>query len=262
MESAVFVNPAENSAGTGTAAPGAFPMTQWSMVVSAGVGTDPQARAALEQLCRMYWQPLYLFIRRQGRDHHDAEDATQQFIAHLLAADSLQSAAPERGRFRTFLLTGLRNFLTSEWRRTQAAKRGGGVTLLDLESPDVRDSIGYEPTDPSLTPERAFDRSWAQGMVERAAMALRAEYNASGREKIFAQMAPLIWGTDSNEAIATGAAAVGLTPNAFRVAVHRVRRRLGERLRAQVAETVSDPREIDVELRHLMEAMSGPGGSH
>jgi RNA polymerase sigma-70 factor (ECF subfamily) len=261
MESGVFVNLAKDSGGTG-AAPSSFPATQWSMVVSAGAGTDTQARAALEQLCRMYWQPLYVFVRRQGRDHHDAEDATQQFIAHLLAADGLQGARPERGLFRTFLLTALRNFLISDWRRTQAAKRGGGVTLLNLQSHDVKDSIGSEPTDPSLTPERAFDRSWAHGLVERAATELQAEYNASGREKIFAQISSLIWGTDSTDAIVAGAAALGLTPNAFRVAVHRARRRLGERLRAHVAETVADPREIDVELRHLMDAISGPNGTH
>jgi RNA polymerase sigma factor (sigma-70 family) len=230
------------------------------MVLNARIDTDTEARVALESLCRIYWQPLYTFVRRQGRDHHDAEDATQQFIAHLLAADSLQRARPERGRFRTFLLTGLRNFLTSEWRRTQTAKRGGGLARV-AEPYHSPNSTEPELIDPALTPERAFDRSWAHGMIERAVTELRAEYESSSRKQIFAEMAPLIWGTDTDDAITAGAAAVGVTPNAFRVALHRARRRLGERLRAHVAETVANPSEIDVELRHLMEAISGPNRS-
>jgi DNA-directed RNA polymerase specialized sigma24 family protein len=261
MENAIPMNAVGKSTtggGPGPAAGGhAFPTTQWSMILHSGADTDTQARAALESLCRLYWKPLYTFVRRRGRDHHDAEDATQQFIAHLLAADSLQHARPERGRFRTFLLTGLRNFLTSDWRRTRAAKRGGGFAAVAVGPRDASDAPTHEPADPGLTPEHAFDRSWAQGMIERAVAELRAEFQASGREKVFEAMAPLIWGADTDDAIAGRATAVDLTSNAFRVAVHRARRRLGERLRAQIAETVADSREIDAELRHLIEALNG-----
>lgn len=255
------MNASEKSTTAGvpaTAAGGhAFPITQWSMILHASGDTDTQARVALEALCRAYWQPLYLFVRRQGRDHHDAEDATQQFIVQLLAADSLRQARPERGRFRTFLLTSLRNFLTSEWRRNQAAKRGGGLASLSLERLDARGSALHPVADPALTPEHAFDRSWAQEMIQRAVAELRAEYETSGRAQAFAAIAPLIWSHDSDEAIAERAAALDLTSNAFRVALHRARRRLGDRLRAQVARTVADPREIDAELRHLIDAMHG-----
>lgn len=244
---------AEAAAGGGQA----FPTTQWSLILHAGGATDTGARAALDALCRAYWKPLYAYVRRQGRDHHDAEDATQQFIAHLLAADGLQHARPERGRFRTFLLTSLRNFLTSEWRRTQAVKRGGGLAPVDLGSGEAAGATRHEAADPALTPEQAFDRSWAEGTVERAVAELRAEYDASGRGKAFAAMTSLIWGAESDAAIAERAAALGLTPNAFGVALHRARRRLGERLRAQVAATVADPREIDAELRHLIAALHG-----
>lgn len=237
-----------------------FPTTQWSMVLNARIDTDTEARLALESLCRVYWRPLYTFVRRHGRDHHDAEDATQQFITHLIAADSLQRARPERGRFRTFLLTGLRNFLTSEWRRTHAAKRGGGLAAIEMGKGHVIDSAGPEPADPALTPERAFDRGWAHSLIERAVTELRADYEGSGRRKIFVEMAPLIWSTDNDDAIGARAAAAGVTSNAFRVALHRARRRLGERLRAYIAETVADPREIDVELRHLMDAIGGSSG--
>lgn len=235
---------------------GSFPPTQWSMILRAGTHSDTQARAALESLCRRYWPPLYAFVRRQGRDHHEAEDATQQFLAHLLAGDGLQRARPDRGRFRTFLLTGLRNFLTSEWRREQAEKRGGGAVPVLLGSPAADGSCCHEPADTGLTPEQAFDRSWAQSMIDRAVFELRAEYHASGRGRIFDTMAPLIWSNETTDAVEERAAAIGLTVNSLRVALHRARRRLGERLRAQVAETVADPAEIGAELRHLISALS------
>lgn len=246
-------------AATAPAAGGsAFPVTQWSMVLRAGTNTDTHARAALESLCRRYWYPLYTFVRRQGREHHEAEDCTQEFLAQLLAADRLQRARPERGRFRTFLLSGLRNFLTSEWRRTQTAKRGGGVMSVALDITGADQSFCAEPADPGLTPEQAFDRSWALGTIDRGVAELRAEYAATGRSKVFEAMAPLIWGADSNDALAQRAAELGLTVNSFTVALHRARRRLGDRLRGLVAETVADPAEIDAELRHLVNAISGP----
>jgi RNA polymerase sigma-70 factor (ECF subfamily) len=235
---------------------GSFPATQWSLVLRAGANTDTHAHAALESLCRHYWYPLYTFVRQQGRDHHEAEDCTQEFLAQLLAADGIQRARPERGRFRTFLLTGLRNFLTSEWRRAQAAKRGGGLTHLPLGPPGPEEPCQHEPADKGLTPEQAFDRTWALGMIDRAVLELRNEYGASGRAKVFDVLAPLIWGTDDSDAVARHAGQLGLTVNSLTVALHRARRRLGDRLRAMVAETVADPAEIDAELRHLVSAIS------
>ncbi len=236
-----------------------FPKTQWSMVLYAGAGTDTLAHRALESLCRGYWQPLYFFVRRQGRDHHDAEDATQQFLAQLLAGDGLQRARPERGRFRTFLLSGLRNFLTSEWRRSHAEKRGGGLASESMaQNSSASIEIKPEVADHGLTPEQAFDRHWAQSMIDRAVLDLRAEYEASGRRVIFDAIAPLIWGQHREDDFPERAKAIGLTVNTLRVALHRARRRLGERLRAQVAETVADSSEIDAELRHLVSALSSP----
>ncbi len=236
---------------------GSFPTTQWSLVLQAGTTNEAQAHAALESLCRCYWYPLYAFARRQGRNHHEAEDATQQFLAQLLAADALQRAHPERGRFRTFLLSGLRNHLTSEWRRASAAKRGAGPGPQKNPPFDGSEISTPEPADPNLTPEQAFDRSWAQSMIDRAAHDLSREYASSGRSEIFRTIAPFIWSNDREDDFAARAAAIGLTMNSFRVALHRARRRLGERLRAQVAETVADPAEIDLELRHLIQAITG-----
>jgi len=234
-----------------------FPTTHWSMVLEAGAGAESRARAALETLCRQYWHPLYAYVRRQGRDHHEAEDATQQFLAQLLADDRLARARPDRGRFRTFLLTALRNFLTSEWRRASAAKRGSGLAAVSLGTHEFVDGSPdtHEPADTGLTPEQAFDRSWAQTMIDQAVRELRDEYLAGGRGALFDAMAPLIWGSEREDDFPTRAAAIGVTVSSFRVALHRARRRLGSRLRARVAETVVDPHEVDAELRHLIQAI-------
>jgi len=251
-------NPTENSSAAANAhAASAFPATQWSVVQQAVANADTSASAALESLCRRYWQPLYAFVRRQGRAHHEAEDCIQEFISQLLVRDGLQRAHPDRGRFRTFLLAGLRNFLTSDWRRTHAAKRGGGLTNIPLDTPVPGEMSGQEPEDSGLNPEEAFDHGWAVSMIDRAVHELGQEYVASGRAKIFSALAPLIWATESSELLARQAAETGLTVNAFTVALHRARRRLGDRLRAMVAETVSSPEEIDAELRHLIDAING-----
>src|SRR6185503_5342553 len=159
---------------------GMFPTTHWSVVLHAGAGSDSQVHAALESLCRQYWYPLYAFVRRQGRAHHEAEDCTQEFLARLLASDGIARARPERGRFRTFLLTALRNFLTNEWQRTQAAKRGGGAAMVSLDWQDAERRFAHEPADPGLTPEQSFDRNWALGLIETALAGLRAEYEKRG----------------------------------------------------------------------------------
>ena len=236
---------------------GAFPTTQWSMVLHAGADTDTRAQAALEQLCGRYWYPLYVYVRRQGRPHHEAEDCTQEFLARLLAADGLARARREHGRFRTYLLTALQHFLINDWQRTQAAKRGGGREVLPLGVPDADERFAREPADGALTPDQAFDRSWVQGMIAGAAAALRAEYERSGRGALFEALGPLLWSNPRAEDIAGPAARLGLTAHAFTMALHRLRRRLGERLRADVAETVADGADLDAELRHLIAAVGG-----
>ena len=233
-----------------------FPITQWSVVLRAGASPDAQAHAALESLCRRYWYPLYTFARRQGRDHHAAEDCTQEFLARLLAANGLSHARPERGRFRSFLLMSLRNFLTSDWRHSHRVKRGGGFTHASLSALSPDEKYGREGHDPGLTPEQAFDRSWALSMIEQSVGEVRADYQRSGRLTVFDALAPLIWGDSNPASVAAQAAHANLTVPAFTVALHRARKRLGERLRLNVAATVADVAEIDTELRHLVEAIS------
>ncbi len=227
------------------------------MVLRAGEGSESQVRSALESLCRQYWYPLYTFVRRQGRAHHEAEDCTQEFLARLLASDGVERARPERGRFRTFLLTSLRNFLVNEWQRGQAAKRGGGQAPLPLEFDTAAERFAREPADPGLTPEQAFDRNWALGMIERAVAALRTEYGKSGRGALFAALGPLVWSDTSQETHAELAEQLGMNAHAFTVALQRLRRRLGERLRIDVAQTVADEAEVDAELRYLIAALGG-----
>ena len=171
----------------------AFPSTQWSMVLHAGAESETLAHAALESLCEQYWYPLYTFVRRQGRSHHEAEDCTQEFLLRLLTIDGVGRARPERGRFRTFLLTALRNFLVNKWQHSQAAKRGGGLTLLPLEFSTAEERFAREPADPGLTPEQVYDRNWALSMINRAVDALRNEYVKSNRGALFDALAPLVW---------------------------------------------------------------------
>lgn len=247
--------PAAADASAPAAAGSAFPATQWSMIVRAGGPDTAQARSALEHLCGQYWFPLYSFVRRQGRSHHEAEDCTQEFLSRLLAAEGVGRARPERGRFRTFLLSGLRNFLTNEWHRAQTAKRGGGQAVLPLDFVTAEETYLREPADPGLTPEQFFDRAWALGMIERSIAGLKQEYEKSGRGKLFDALVPLVWG-DKAGALAPSAERLGMSTHAFTVALSRLRQRVAQRLRADVAETVVDSADVDVELRHLIAAVS------
>jgi RNA polymerase sigma-70 factor (ECF subfamily) len=230
----------------------AFPTTHWSIVLHASSGSESQARQSLETLCRQYWYPLYAFVRRQGRTHHEAEDCTQEFLARLLAGDGFARARPERGRFRTFLLTALRNFLTNEWHRAQAEKRGGGVAPLALEFQGAEDRFSCEPADPGLTPEQAFDRNWALGMLDRAMNRLQAEYEASGRGDLFAELGPLLWGNPTDEPSAKVAERLGMNGHALTMALHRLRRRFGGNLREEVAATVAEQADVEAELHDLI----------
>lgn len=231
-----------------------FPTTQWSLVLQAGDVETSVALTSLEALCRRYWYPLYAFLRREGQSHAAAEDLTQGFFAHLLATAGLAHAAPERGRFRTFLLASLRHYVASEWRHAHAAKRGGPGFPAPLELGNAEASFAAEHADKSLTPEEAFDRSWALGLIEQSVEELRAEYAATGRAALFSDLLPHAFGEAADEAQATAARRLGLNEHAFTVAVSRLRRRLRERLRAHVADTVAQPEETDDELRILLGA--------
>jgi RNA polymerase sigma-70 factor (ECF subfamily) len=234
-----------------------FPSTHWSIVLQADGGDSPAANAALETLCRRYWYPLYGFIRRQGRTHHEAEDLAQAFFSHLLANAGIARARPARGRFRTFLLSALRNFMTNEWERARTAKRGGGQAPEPWEFRTADEQFRDETGAADLTPEQAFDRSWALGVIEQALADLSREYAASGRRQLFEALAPVVWGGGATEPLALQARRLGLNEGALKVALHRLRKRLRERLQDHVASTVADEGEIADELRYLIVAVGG-----
>lgn len=169
----------------------------------------------------------------------------------------MSTARPERGRFRTFLLTALRNFLTNEWHRAHAAKRGGSEGTLSIDFQAAESAFRHEPSDPAPTPEQAFDRTWALGMIDRTTDELRTEYERSGRGVLFAELTPFLWNEHPSEALTTPAGRMGMTRDAFTVALHRLRQRIGRRLRANVAKTVASNSDVDEELHQLIASIGG-----
>jgi RNA polymerase sigma-70 factor (ECF subfamily) len=231
-----------------------FPTTHWSRVVAAGDLDAPLAREALADLYRAYWYPLYAYIRHRGFSPDQAQDITQDLFARLLEKGVLASADPCRGRFRAFLRAVCADFLANLRDRENALKRGGGRPMVPIEAGDAEGRYAREPVH-ELTPERIFDRTWALTLLGRVLEQLREEYFQSGQSATFEALRPVL--TDGPRAVpyATLAARLGTNEGAVRVAVHRLRRRYGERLRDEIAATVNDPSEVNDEIRALFTAL-------
>lgn len=234
--------------------PEEFATTHWSLVVAAkpDEANRSRARRALEELCRAYWYPLYAFVRNRGYSSSDAQDLTQSFFARLIETAGFASADPERGRFRSYLLGAMKHFLANQWHRAQAHKRGGGVTFLELDALDPEARYALEPAQ-STDPDTGFDRQWAQESIARAMEKLRAESEASGKGELFEALKGSLTGEEP--ARSETAARLGMTVGAVKVAVHRLRQRYREILRAEIAETVTDPSDVDDEMCHLVDAL-------
>jgi RNA polymerase sigma factor (sigma-70 family) len=228
----------------------AFTTTNWSVVLEAGRIDSPRARAALEKLCQRYWYPLYAFVRRRGHDPHEAKDLTQSFFVHLLTHDALTGLDRSKGLFRSFLLTVLTHFLNDEWDRQKAAKRGGGRQIVSWDNLSAEEMYQNEPAE-SSSPENSFDRQWAFTLVRYALLQLRKEYVAEGKEELFAQLEPCLTGAIRPGFYAEAAERLKMAPGAVRVALHRLRRRLGQVLRIEVARTVRRPEDVEEEIRCL-----------
>src|SRR5262245_37718148 len=239
--------PAERTASTG--AP--FATTHWSVVLAAGQGVSSDAQEALERLCRTYWYPLYAFARRQGRKPEEAQDLTQGFFARLLEKDYFRLANPARGRFRTFLLTGLKAFITEEHRHSTRLKRGGENPAISYDDATAEQRYRVEPREES-TPETLYEERWALTLLETALANLGDELALAGKEQIFASLKGQLWGEPPCTSYAELSAQLGLSEGALKVTVHRLRQRFRELLRAEVAHTIADAEEIDDELRHLI----------
>ena len=233
-----------------------FSTTHWSLVVQAGDLADPAARSALETLCRRYWFPLYAFVRREGYGIHDSQDLTQAFFARFLEKDYLHQADPSRGRFRSFLLASLRHFLANDRDYAKAAKRGGGGTVLSLDFSQAEDRYLHEP-DTDWTAEKLFHRRWALELLQTVMDRLRAEWATEERRAFFLAVQTFLSGTDPTRTYAEVAHELETTEGSVKTAVHRLRRRYRELLREEIAHTVTEPEQIEEEIRQLFDALQG-----
>lgn len=233
-----------------------FPSTHWSIVLAAHADNPARARDALENLCAVYWYPLYAYLRRRGYQPADAEDLVQGFIAHLLDHQFFEVADPAKGRFRSYLLTSLNHFLSdaAEWDGRQ--KRGDGKPLLSLDAMTAEQRYAQEPTDPS-NPEQLYERRWALTLLDTVLQRLETEATDSGRASLFRQIKGVLLGDRSGVRYAELASQLGLSEAALSMTVHRLRRRYRELVREEIAQTVSRPVEIDEEMRHLFQVLSG-----
>jgi RNA polymerase sigma-70 factor (ECF subfamily) len=228
--------------------------------LAAGRESSPDARAALGALCETYWPPLYAYLRRADCTPHEADDIVQGFFARLLEKGDLAQVAPERGRFRSFLLVAVKHFLANERKSARAIKRGGGrkVVSLDVDMAESRYGAGSPmsalASSSSPTPEAVFERQWAMTLIDRVRGQLRDEFTAAGKEERFERMQPFLTGEGAGSH-REAATALGLSENAFKVAIHRMRQRFGALLRAEIAQTVAGENDVDDEIRHLFEAL-------
>jgi RNA polymerase sigma-70 factor (ECF subfamily) len=227
-----------------------FPPTHWTVVLVARQVGSPQGDAALEKLCRSYWPPLYAFVRRRGHSPQEAQDLTQEFFAQILKGNGLAKTSPEKGRFRSFLLAVLKHFLVNEWHRGQCLKRGGGQVAISLDAELVEARYQVEPIE-TATPESVFERHWAFTVLDQTMDHLREEYASAGKSDLFDLLKETLSGQKQTTPRAELAAHCGISVGAVDVAVHRLRRRYGELLREEIARTVSQPGEVEEEIRHL-----------
>jgi RNA polymerase sigma factor (sigma-70 family) len=233
-----------------------FDPTNWTNVLAAGATrSTPEQHAALDRLLRSYWRPLYLFAVRSGRSHHDAQDAVQGFFALLVERRALSRADPERGRFRNYLLRSFQNFMFEEYRKSTRLKRGGEFEFVSSEDLDAADR---RLADTTIAPEMIFERRWAHAVVDAALERTAVEYRQKNRKSVFEALQDFIVGEGTGSRYSEIGPTLGLAATTVKVEVMRLRRAFREQLRREVATQVSDPHEIDEELRHLRRMMATP----
>jgi len=231
----------------------AFTTTHWSVVLEAQ-GESPAAQAALENLCRTYWRPIYGFVRRQGTKPEEAKDLTQGFFALILERKDFQSVRQEKGRLRSFLLASLKHFMMNERRDAATIKRGGGRTLIPLDGIESYDSSEFDRSD-MLSADLLYDRRWAFTVLDRVFARLREESQASANAPLLERLNTLLSDEPDRPSQAEIAREFDMTENAVKQAFHRLRQRYRQLLREEVAHTVATPGEIEDELRHLIAAL-------
>ena len=229
----------------------AFPATRWTLIVDLRSGDVRAAGSALEELCRLYWYPIYAFIRREGAGPEDAEDLAQGFFARFLERGDFLSAQQDKGRLRTFLLGSVKNFMIQDWRHRTAEKRGGRLAPISLDAVTAEQRYALEPTD-CATPDAIFDRRWALDTMEEALRRLEQEYVQAGKQELFHALQPYISARPHGTAYEGIGPRFGMSAGAVQVTVHRLRQRFRKSLEAAVAETVATQDEVNSELRYLL----------
>ena len=234
---------------------GRFATTHWSLIMAASDSASAQHEPALSTLCQTYWFPLYAYLRRRGYDSHEAEDYTQGFFTGILERKGLRKADPKYGKFRSFLLASLKNFLADEWDRSRAQKRGGDKKVLSLDFDAAASRYEREP-EHDMSPEKLFERAWALTVLSRAMDRLKAESIVSDKRQLFDCLK--IYLTAEKDAVPykNVAGKLGMTEGAVKVAVHRLRRRYRELVRDEIAQTVSNEAKVDEEIRDLFDALA------
>lgn len=232
-----------------------FRTTHWSVVLNAADSDSPESAEALARLCGVYWYPLYAYVRRHGHQAAEAQDLTQEFFARLLAKNYLRSLDRQKGRFRSFLLAAMEHFLAKEWRDANRLKRGGGRVIVSLDECDAEGRYRVDAVE-NVTAERIYEQRWALALLETAMKNLHAEFIAADRRPLFEALEVYLTGERANATYAAVAVKLDMTEGAVKVAVHRMRARYGELVRAEIAHTVARPEDVDDELRHLLSTLS------
>jgi DNA-directed RNA polymerase specialized sigma24 family protein len=232
-----------------------FQTTHWSVVLLAGREHSPERAAALEKLCRAYWPPVYFFARRRGHGDADAKDFTQQFFSLLLARNDFAGLEASKGKFRTFLLAAFTHFLSNEYDRAAALKRGGGRLVLPLD--DLSDEqLAQSCATETCSPAKSFDRHWAQAVLAQSYARLKTEMEQEGKAPQFDALRIFLTADGNAESYAGAAQQIGVAPNSVPVLVHRLRQRYREVVRAELAQTVATPSDLEEEMRHLFEVLN------
>jgi RNA polymerase sigma factor (sigma-70 family) len=230
-----------------------FATTRWSLIQQTRQCDEVPARAALEELCKAYWLPVYGFMRRQTRDTHEAQDLTQGFFASLLARDALANLKPELGRFRSFLLAAAKHFVCNEFDKQATVIRGGNIILHSLDFEFGEQQLSQELSR-EQSPESVFERRWAIAMLDRVLNLLRDEYERNGKELEFETLSQFLSG-EKNGGYLVASETLQMSLEAVRVAAHRMRKRYRQILRNEIAHTTATPQEIDDEIRQLFAAL-------
>ena len=235
-------------------APKLFPHTRWSLVLAATRKVAPESESALEVICRAYWHPLYAYVRRCGQSPHDAQDLTQEFFRLLLEKNWLEAADREKGKLRTFLIVALKNFMSKEWRRASAQRRGGGQIAAQFDTAFAESQLAADSR--ALAPDETFDKQWALTLLNLTLERLRAEFAAAGKPRDFDVLKNCLLAAHGAIDYAAVVKQLGVNEGAARVATHRLRKRFRQIYREEISQTLADGADIDGELRHLAAALA------